>query len=280
MFCTKCGKKMFEGQKFCDACGTEVLMPEDNSVFKYISITEDEAKRGCVKDVFAEGCAMPSRISLLSPEGKPFVIKSTILMTEDGSTVERPLTLKVGIIREVPKKRSIWRWLWIPIAVVGTIILMSDFIFGNTLWDSLEVEEGIVMEEPDPYAEEKPHHDAPAREDAPQDIPAKEEPAPDAVYDPTGKWVSGESLGDVYEYEMVIHSYDDNSITFSLEFYRLWGCEDITAVIVDDVAYFNTGDDFIPVGGEIYFYGDTITLIFTDSEFTYIEPGMKLVFHR
>lgn len=150
MYCKKCGKELFSAQKFCPACGSEVSFPPQD-ISAYIALPEAQARHGCIKDIAVDGCALPTRLYLHSPKGKPFIVKSTILMNIDGARVEKPLSVQVAIVSTIPKKRSVWRWLWIPLAALATILLLMNISGASDLFDTLSIEDGIVYDEPDPY---------------------------------------------------------------------------------------------------------------------------------
>lgn len=130
MKCPKCGTDLISTAKYCPNCGSSVVRTA------IITLTLEEAKNGCLKELSLPDFPMPMRFNLRAGMKNDQVLKVNNAQFVDagGNTYSAPLDVTIRIIdgTQKPVKGKKKKW-WIPIVAAFGVILLIGAV--NRLFD-------------------------------------------------------------------------------------------------------------------------------------------------
>lgn len=229
--------------KYCENCGAEL---EDNQLYcTECGTKQEETSEGR----YCEECGAPLE-------------KGDTFCTNCGHAYDD----NISVTPKSPRKSKKWVAIIIVCLAIIALAVGVYFIFFNN--DGKETSQNNVG-----FSASSPkttQSTAPVETPEPTPVEAEEfTPSPTLqLSNYTGFWHMNGSL----ERELSISANGENSVIFTLWYYRLASIEDVSATVVGNTAEFSISDEYYNVVGTLVFNEDSITVNILESSLTYMPP--------
>ena len=231
--------------KYCENCGAEL---EDNQLYcPECGIKQEETTEGR----YCEECGAPLE-------------KGDTFCTNCGHAYDD----NISMTPKSPRKSKKWAVIIIVSLTVIALAVGAYFIFFNN--DG----KGTSQNNVDFSVSSPETTQSTAPVETPEPTPVETEkvtPSPSPVLqlnNYTGFWHMNGSL----ERELSISANGENSVIFTLWYYRLASIEDVSATVVGNTAKFSISDEYYDGEGTLVFNEDSSTVNILESSLTYMPP--------